>query len=100
LRAALKAASAERTVTSEQRAIIHQICSAPEKGAFAPEDFVIAFKLALNDAANEVGMPPGPERNEFLARVVSVCIEEYFRASPISDAPRRASGQELASDSL
>jgi hypothetical protein len=99
LRAALNPGSAERTVSSEQRAIIQQICSAPEKGTFAPEDFVIAFKLALADAANEVGMAPGPDRNEFLARMVSVCIEEYFRASPISDASRMSTGQELAPDS-
>jgi hypothetical protein len=66
-------------VTSEQRAIINQICSAPEKLTFAPEDFVIAFKLALTNAANEVGIRPGADRTELLARLVSVCIEEFFR---------------------
>ena len=87
------------TVSSEQRAIIHQICSAQEKGAFAPEDFVIAFKLALTDAANHAGISLGPDRNDFLARMVSVCIEEFFRASAISDAPRSASAQEIAPES-
>ena len=99
LRAALTQGTGH-TVSSEQRAIVHQICSAPEKGTFAPEDFVIAFKLALADAANEVGIPLGPDRNDFLARMVSVCIEEFFRASAISDAPRRAPAQEIAPESL
>jgi hypothetical protein len=75
-------------VSSEQRAIIQQICSAPEKAAFAPEDFVIAFKLALTNAANEVGIRPGPDRNDLLARLVSVCIEEFFRFPSTGDAVR------------
>ncbi len=66
-------------VTSEQRAVIRGICSAPERQRFEPEDFLIAFKLALADAANAVGIPLGPDRNDFLARLVSVYIEEFYR---------------------
>jgi hypothetical protein len=91
-------------VTSPQRAIIHQICSAPEKLAFAPEDFVIAFKLALTDAANDVGLRPGPERNDLLTRMVSVCIEEFFRSPSPGDASnisagRSSSAQEITPES-
>ena len=100
LRTALASGEAGRVVSSEQRAIIHQICSSPEKGTSAPEDFVIAFKLALTDAANDVGIPPGPERTDFLARMVSACIEEFFRSPAVSNAPDRTSGQEMAPDSL
>ena len=105
LRAALKLSGTGHTVTSEQRAIIHQICSAPEKLAFAPEDFVIAFKLALTDAANDVGIRPGSERNDLLTRMVSVCIEEFFRLPSTGDAPsagnatRVSSAQEIAPES-
>jgi hypothetical protein len=87
LRTALRLSGSERAVSSGQRAIIHQICSAPGKSTFAPEDFVIAFKLALTNAANEVGIRPGPDRNDLLARLVSVCIEEFFRLPPTGDAP-------------
>ncbi|HEV2017384.1 MAG TPA: hypothetical protein VGQ98_03650 [Gemmatimonadaceae bacterium] len=73
-------------MTSEQRSLIHQICSAPEKLTFAPEDFVIAFKLALTNAANDVGIRPGFERNDLLTRMVSVCIEEFFRLPSTGDA--------------
>jgi hypothetical protein len=100
LRTALRGGGTGRFVSAEQRAIIHQICSTSEKGTFAPEDFVIAFKLALTDAANDVGIPSGPDRNDFLARMVSVCIEEFFRQPAISNAPDKTSAQEIAPDSL
>ena len=91
------------TVTHEQRMALRQICSAPERIGFEPEDFLIAFKLALVDAANDVGIPPGPDRNDFLARLVSVYIEEFYR-SPVGggglgDGAKSAGGQELAAGS-
>jgi hypothetical protein len=84
LRTVLRGASATIVVSSEQRAAIRQICSAPERHRFEPEDFLIAFKLAIVDAANDVGMPPGADRNEFLARLVSVYIEEFY-GGPVAD---------------
>lgn len=88
MRTALRLNGTAPTVTSEQRAIISQICSAPEKRTFAPEDFVIAFKLALTNAANEVGIRLGSDRNELLARLVTVCIEEFFRLPSAIEAPQ------------
>src|ERR1700693_3512024 len=79
LRTALGGRASEYIVTSEQLAVIRGICSAPERYSFEPEDFLIAFKLALVDAANDVGIPLGPDRNDFLARLVSVYIEEFYR---------------------
>lgn len=84
------------TVTPEQRMALRQICSAPERTSFEPEDFLIAFKLALVDAANDVGIPPGPDRNDFLARLVSVYIEEFYRFPVAGDAAKKAGGEELA----
>jgi hypothetical protein len=97
LRTALRLSKPGRAVTSEQRGIINAICSSPEKLAFAPEDFVIAFKLALTNAANEVGIRPGPDRNDLLARLVSICIEEFFRAPSSGDAAR--SGRSIRASS-
>jgi hypothetical protein len=88
LRTALRLSKPGHSVNSEQRALIRQICSAPEKLTFAPEDFVIAFKLAITNAANEVGIRPGPERNDLLSRMVSICIEEFFRLPSTTDASR------------
>ena len=105
LRSALRLSGTGGRVTSEQRAIIHQICSAPEKLKFAPEDFVIAFKLALTNAANDVGIRPGPDRNDLLTNMVSVCIEEFFRLPATGDGPsvstaiRESSVQEITPES-
>jgi len=65
---------------------------------FAPEDFLIAFKLALVDAANEVGIKPGPERNDFLSRLVSVYIEEFFRSAVGGDSRAGRDGSHKAGD--
>jgi len=85
-----------KTVSDEQRSVLREICSAPERKHFEPEDFLIAFKLALVDAANDVGIPPGPERNDFLSRLVSVYIEEFYRFPSSGDGPSKPAGQELS----
>ena len=102
LKVAMSEGVKEKTVTPEQRSVLRQICSAPERMSLAPEDFLIAFKLALVDAANDVGIKPGPERNDLLSRLVSVYIEEFYR-SPVSgdarsgrDISRKTGDQELA----
>ena len=88
LRSALEG-GALGSVTSEQRVVIRGICSAPERRRFEPEDFLIAFKLALVDAANDAGIPLGPDRNDLLAKLVSVYIEEFYRLPALGDAPQK-----------
>jgi hypothetical protein len=99
LRSALNGGVRGKTVTPEQRLALRRICSAPERTSFEPEDFLIAFKLALVDAANDVGIPPGPERSDFLARLVSVYIEEFYRYPAAGAGAETAGGQELAAGS-
>lgn len=96
LQAALQGGAAESFVTSEQRDVIRRICSTPERQTFEPEDFLIAFKLALVEAANAVKIPLGPERNEFLSRLVSVCIEEFYRLPQAGESAKNADGPERA----
>jgi hypothetical protein len=92
----LRAGFARMSVTAEQRAVIHEICLAPERAWSAPEDFLIAFKLAVADAASAAKIPPGPERNELLSRLVSVYIEEFYRTEkPIKENRSDQGAQEL-----
>jgi hypothetical protein len=88
--------ASSKTVSAELRSVLRQICSGPEREHFEPEDFLIAFKLALVDAANDVGIPAGPERNDFLSRLVSVYIEEFYRFPPNGGGAGREAGQELS----
>jgi hypothetical protein len=80
----LRAGWTTKHVTLEQRVVIREICCAPERARYAPEDFLIAFKLALVEAANAARVPPGPERNDLLSDLVTVYIDEFYRSSSIS----------------
>ena len=100
LRSVLEGSAPESMVTSEQRAVIRRICSAPERQSFEPEDFLIAFKLAIADAANAVNIPPGPYRNDFLARLVSVYIEEFYRVPQSSESVKKRDGEERAAPGI
>ncbi len=84
-----------KTVTAEHRVVLRQICSGPERKTFEPEDLLIAFKSSLVDAANDVGIPPGPERNDFLSQLVSAYIEEFYRF-PVSEGAPSKAGPELS----
>lgn len=84
------------SVTAEQRLVLREICSGSEGKNVEPEDFLIAFKLALVDAANDVGIPQGPERTDFLSRLVSVYIEEFYRFPATGDGAGKAGSQELS----
>ena len=100
LKVVMSDGASEKTVTLDQRLALRQICSAPERMTFEPEDFLIAFKLALVDAANEVGIKPGSERNDFLSRLVTVYIEEFYRSPvgdsrPVRDGARKGGDQEV-----
>jgi hypothetical protein len=83
----LRGSRTRRSVTTEQRVVIRRICSAPERWNYTPEDFLIAFKLAIVDAANDGGIPPGPDRTDFLAKLVSVYIDEFYRSpAPVTSS--------------
>lgn len=96
----MEGSAPESMVTSEQRAVIRRICCAPERESFEPEDLLIAFKLAIVDAANAVGIPPGPYRNDFLARLVSVYIEEFYRVPQSSESMKKRDGEERAAPGI
>ena len=75
--------------TVDFRPIIREIVStcAP---ADRPEQLLVAFKLALDDAANNARIPFGPERNARLSSLVSAFIEEmYARESGLRDGACR-----------
>src|SRR4051812_20704237 len=94
--AALRAGWTSSRVTVEQRDVIRDICHAPERALYAPEDFLIAFKLGLVEAANTARLAPGPQRNDLLTALVSVYIDEFFSASNLNAGVRLADRQETA----
>lgn len=96
IRTALNGRSNHGLVTPEQRHMIRELCAQAGPG-HEPEQFLIAFKVALIEAANDAGIAFGSERNELLGRLVSVFIDEFYRGERGVDnvrAARPAAAQE------
>lgn len=96
---ALKSAQANLLVTPEIRDAIKEICTTREKLAYEHEDSLIAFKLAIVDSATAAEIQPGPERNDLLAKLVTIYIEEFYSSSASPDDSGRKGAQGFARDS-
>lgn len=64
-------------VSGEQRAAIRAVCS-DVGGDGEREKFLIAFKSAIIDAANDLDIAQGSERDAMLSRIISVFIDELY----------------------
>ncbi|HEY2376108.1 MAG TPA: hypothetical protein VGH98_09055 [Gemmatimonadaceae bacterium] len=81
LHAALAEELADRDVTSSAalKAALSQLCDEAKAKYWPPEVLLIAFKTALETVPAVRRLTRGPDRDEFVARLVSLCIEQYFR---------------------
>jgi hypothetical protein len=80
LSAALDSAIATRNPASSE-ALNHalkRICIDARGSEWPPEWLLIAFKSALYTLPALEGLTRGPERDEFVARLVSLCIDEFY----------------------
>jgi hypothetical protein len=78
LKAALQNAGVGIALAPELRRVIRQILDSPDALSASREDLMSSLRLALVEAAMELGFPPGPERNELLARMVGACHDEVY----------------------
>lgn len=77
IRRALEDSEFKVSVTPGQRAAIREVCE--QAGADCErEKFLIAFKMALVEVANELDVSYGAERDALLARLISVFIDELY----------------------
>jgi len=85
--AALYAALDNRSTTRDlasspsARYAVRWICDEAKREHCPPESFLVAFKNALQTAPAVRRLTSGPDRDEFVARLVSLCIDEYYRDS-------------------
>lgn len=84
LRDALSSARTAIFLTSAQRHVVREICHAAGDSKRKPEQCLIAFKMCLYEAADDLRIPPGAEKTLLLERFVSLFIEEMYRAEPES----------------
>jgi hypothetical protein len=97
---AMKGAQKRLAVTPEMRSVIKEICTTREKLAHEHEDSLIAFKIALVDAATSANIRPSPERNDLLAKLVTIYIEEFYSSTTgAADGSGQKGAQGFASDS-
>jgi hypothetical protein len=97
---ALRTAHAQLVVTPQMRDAIKEICTSREKLAHEHEDSLIAFKLAIVDAATAAEIRPSPERNNLLAKLVTIYIEEFYSSSAATpEDSGRKGAQGFASES-
>jgi hypothetical protein len=93
LKTAINAGPKSKFVTQEQRLAIRKICSTAGDLSHKPEQFLIAFKASLHEAANDAAPRNASERSALIDRFVSVFIEELYRAevrnSVADDSDRR-----------
>ena len=80
LRAALQSTGIGIALAPELRRAIRQLLDSPEIIGASRDDIMSSLRLALVEAAMELGFPPGAERNELLAKMVAVCQDEVFTA--------------------
>lgn len=90
LRIALHESGTHPAMTPELLAAIKAICSDAQLRSQGPERSLVEFKLSLNDAANEVELPLGPDRSKLLDGLVSTFIEEFYRPPVKANAKLRA----------
>lgn len=80
LKAALQSAGIGIALAPELRRVVRQLLDSPEIMGASRDDIMSSLRLALVEAAMELGFPPGAERNELLARMVAVCQNELASA--------------------
>ena len=80
LHAALDGAIGERDPASSAalKHAVKRICIDARRNNWPPEWLLIAFKSALSTLPSVQHLTRGPERDEFVARLVSLCIDEYY----------------------
>jgi hypothetical protein len=84
LQTALAHGTADRNATSSPplKDALRQLCSEAKLRNWPPEALLIALKTSLNAVPAVQSLTRGPDRDEFVTRVVSLCINEYYGTSP------------------
>ncbi len=78
VRSALQAQLENRALPGELRRAIHVMCGEARRKDLRAEQLLVVFKQTLTSLPEMEQLPRGPERNDFLSRIVTMCIEEFY----------------------
>lgn len=72
---------------SDLRPSVRQLCIFAHSEELRAEELLVRFKDIWANLPPLVGLPRGRQRNELMARVATMCIEEFYGPPPGQDAP-------------
>jgi hypothetical protein len=82
LRCAVQAHARRGPVPPAQwRLALRLVCEDARRTQVPIEHLLVALKQALVPLCDVFGVPYGPERTAFMSRLVTICIEEFYRAA-------------------
>lgn len=88
LRAALTEVVDGKRSYAELRAPVRQLCVFAHSEDVSAEKLLVRFKEIWANLPPLAGLPRGRQRNDLMARVATMCIEEFYGPSPGRAAPR------------
>ncbi|MDO8502408.1 MAG: hypothetical protein Q7S20_11255 [Gemmatimonadaceae bacterium] len=68
-----------RRLTPEARDALMAICGGARRDGWTPEQLLVAVKDACNTSSEISHLTTTSERDAFLAKVITVCIQEFYR---------------------
>lgn len=71
---------------SELRAPVKQLCVFAHSEEMKAEELLVRFKEIWANLPPLSGLPRGRQRNDLMARVATMCIEEYYGPPPSQNA--------------
>lgn len=72
---------------SELRAPVRQLCVFAHSEDLRAEQLLVRFKDIWANLPTLAGLPRGRQRNDLMARVATMCIEEFYGPPPKKGAP-------------
>ncbi len=79
LRNALRTHLAGRPTGGELHRALNTLCGEAHERGLRAEELVVRLKQVFYQLPEVQELPHGSDRNDLLNRVVTVCIEEYYR---------------------
>jgi hypothetical protein len=80
IRSAVATSQIDVFATSKQREFLSEVCAQADADSDR-EKFLIAFKLALVEASNELAIPYGSQRDAIIDRLISLFIGELYEGT-------------------
>lgn len=76
-----------KSAYSDLRVPVQQLCVFAHSEEMKAEELLVRFKEIWSGLPPLAGLPRGRQRNDLMARVATMCIEEFYGPPPRTNAP-------------